>query len=103
MKIQLKHSSIDFSNYDALILHETFSVISLRVKSEIDERCLQIPLIFRDGRDTREAYKRLLQARNSGSKSVSLSDLECSYPAETAQKIELYAQYMYDFDRPIKL
>ena len=75
MKIQLKHSSIDFSNYDALILHETFSVISLRVKSEIDERCLQLPLIFRDGRDTREAYKRLLQARNSGSKSVSLSDL----------------------------
>ena len=56
MKIQLKHSSIDFSNYDALILHETFSVISLRVKSEIDERCLQLPLIFRDGRDTREAY-----------------------------------------------
>ena len=85
MKIQLKHSSIDFSNYDALILHETFSVISLRVKSEIDERCLQLPLIF------------------SGSKSVSLSDLECSYPVEAAQKIEQYAQYMYDFDRPIKL
>lgn len=103
MKIQLKHSSIDFGNYDALILHETFSVISLRVKSEIDERCLQLPLIFRDGRDTREAYKRLLQGRNSGCESVSLGDLECSYPVETAQKIDQYAQYMYDFDRPIRL
>ncbi len=103
MKIQFKHSSIDLGNYDAMILHETFSVISLRVKSEIEERCLQLPIIFRDGKDTREAYKRLLHARNSSSKSVSLSDFECSYPVETAQKIEQYAQYMYDFDRPIKI
>lgn len=103
MKIQLKHTSIDFSNYDAVILHETFSVISLRVRSEIDERCLQLPLIFRDGQDTREAYKRILQARNNGSNGVSLSDIECSYPVETARKIEQYAQYMYDFDKPMKI
>ena len=103
MKIQLKHSSIDFSNYDALILHETFSVISLRVKSEIDERCLQLPLIFRDGSDAREAYRRILQGRNACAASISLSDLESSWPMETAQKIEQYAQHLFDFDRPINI
>ena len=103
MKILLRHTSIDYSHYDAAVLHETFGIISLRVKAEIDERCLQLPMIFRDGKDAREAYTRILHGRNSCATSVSLSDLECSWPAETAQKIEQYAQYMYDFDRPIML
>ena len=103
MKISLKHTTIDYSNFDAVILHDTFSVISFRVKTEIDERCLQLPLIFRNGKDAREAYRRILQGRNSGACSVSLSDLECNWPTETAQKIDQYAQYMYDFDKPIEL
>ena len=103
MKILLRHGSIDFRNYDAVALHETFSVISFRAKSEIDDRCLQLPLVFRDGKEAREAYKRILHGRNTCATSVSLSDIECSWPMETAQKIEQYAQYMFDFDRPIKL
>ena len=30
MKILLRHTSIDFSNYDCAVLHEIFSVISFR-------------------------------------------------------------------------
>ena len=103
MKILLRHTSIDYSHYDAAVLHETFGIISLRVKAEIDERCLQLPMIFRDGKDAREAYTRILHGRNSRATSVSLSDLECSWPAETAQKIEQYAQHIFDFDRPVKM
>ena len=103
MKIRLRHTSIDYSHYDAAVLHETFGIISLRVKAEIDERCLQLPMIFRDGKDAREAYTRILHGRNSRATSVSLSDLECSWPAETAQKIEQYAQHLFDFDRPINI
>lgn len=103
MKIRLRHTSIDYSHYDAAVLHETFGIISLRVKAEIDERCLQLPMIFRDGKDAREAYTRILHGRNSRATSVSLSDLECSWPAETAQKIEQYAQHIFDFDRPVKM
>ena len=103
MKIRLRHTSIDYSHYDAAVLHETFGIISLRVKAEIDERCLQLPMIFRDGKDAREAYTRILHGRNSRATSVSLSDLECSLPAETAQKIEQYAQHIFDFDRPVKM
>ena len=43
MKILLRHTSIDYSHYDAAVLHETFGIISLRVKAEIDERCLDLP------------------------------------------------------------
>ena len=103
MKITLRHTTIDYSHFDAVILHDTFCVISFRVKTEIDERCLQLPLIFRNGKDTREAYRRILQGRNSGACSASLSDLECNWPTETALKIDQYAQYMYDFDKPIEL
>ena len=103
MKIRLRHTSIDYSHYDAAVLHETFGIISLRVKADIDERCLQLPMIFRDGKDAREAYTRILHGRNSRATSVSLSDLECSWPAETAQKIEQYAQHIFDFDRPVKM
>ena len=103
MKILLRHASIDFGHYEAAVLHETFAVISFRVKTEIDERCLQLPLIFRDGSDAREAYRRILQGRNTGASSVSISDFDCSWPKETARKIEQYAQHMYDFDRPIEI
>ena len=103
MKIILRHTSINFSNFDAFILHETFSVISFRVKSEIDDRCLQIPLVFDDGRDARDAYKRILEGRNAGADSISLSDFECSWPVETAEKINQYAQHLFDFDRPVFL
>ena len=103
MKILLRHTSIDYSHYDAAVLHETFGIISLRVKAEIDERCLQLPLIFRNGKDAREAYRRILQGRNGRAVCVSLSDLECNWPTETAQKIEQYAQHMFDFDRPINI
>ena len=103
MKILLKHTSIDLSCYDGVFLHDTFSVISFRVRADIDEKCLQLPLIFENGRATREAYNRILQGRNECASSVSLSDYDCSWPIETAQKIEQYAQHIYDFDRPIEL
>ncbi len=103
MKILLRHTSIDFSHYDAVFLHDTFAVISFRVKSEIEEKCMQLPLVFENGRAAREAYKRILQGRNAGTSSVSLSDFDCIWPMETAQKIEQYAQHMYDFDRPIEV
>ena len=64
---------------------------------------MQLPLVFESGREAREAYKRILQGRNTGASSVSISDFDCSWPMETAQKIEQYAQHMYDFDRPINL
>ena len=103
MKILLKHTSIDLCCYDGVFLHDTFSVISFRVRADIDEKCLQLPLIFENGRATREAYKRILQGRIAGSANISLSDYDCSWPIETAQKIEQYAQHMYDFDRPIEI
>lgn len=103
MKILLRHTSIDFGHYEAAVLHETFGIISFRVKAEIDERCLQLPLIFRDGKDAREAYKRILQGRNACATSISLSDLESTWPIDTAQKIEQYAQHLFDFDRPISV
>lgn len=103
MKILLRHTSIDFSHYDAVILHDTFGVISFRVKSEIEERCLQLPLTFLNGKDAREAYRRILQGRNACATSISLSDLDCSWLMETALKIEQYAQCMYDFDKPIDI
>ena len=103
MKILLRHTSIDFSNYDAVFLHDTFAVISFRVRSEIEEKCMQLPLVFLNGKDAREAYKRILQGRNTGASSMSISDFDCSWPMETAQKVEQYAQHMYDFDRPIEV
>ena len=103
MKILLRHASIDFGHYEAAVLHETFAVISFRVKTEIDERCLQLPLIFRDGSDAREAYRRILQGRNTCACSISLSDFECSWPMDTSLKIEQYAQHLFDFDKPIRL
>lgn len=103
MKILLRHTSIDFSNYDCAVLHEIFSVISFRVKGAIDEKGLHLTLVFRNGRDAREAYRRILQARNSNAASVSISEFDCTWPTETAQKIEQYAQCLYDFDRPIVL
>lgn len=103
MKILLKHTSIDFSHYDALILHDTFAVISFRVKSEIEEKCMQLSLVFENSRSAREAYIRILQGRNASVSSVSISDFDCTWPTETAQKIEQYAQHMYDFDRPIEV
>ena len=103
MKIVLRHTSIDFSHYDAVFLHDTFAVISFRVRSEIEEKCMQLPLVFENGREAREAYKRILHGRDTGASSVSISDFDCSWPMETAQKIEQYAQHMYDFDRPIEI
>ena len=103
MKILLRHTSINFNNYDCAVLHEIFSVISFRVKGAIDEKGLHLPLVFRNGRDTREAYRRILQARNSNAASVSISEFDCTWPSETSQKIEQYAQCLYDFDRPIVL
>lgn len=103
MKILLRHTSIDFDHYDAVILHDTFGVISFRVNTEIEEKCMQLLLVFNNGKDAREAYRRILQGRNACAASISLSDIDCSWPMETAQKIEQYAQCMYDFDRPINL
>ena len=103
MKILLRHNSIEFNNYDCAVLHEIFSVISFRVKGAIDEKGLHIPLVFRNGKDAREAYRRILQARTSTAASVRISEFECAWPTEQALKIEQYAQYLYDFDRPIAL
>ena len=103
MKILLRHTSSDFSHYDAVFLQDTFAVISFRVKSELDVKCMQLPLVFENGREAREAYKRILQGRNTVASSVNISDFDCSWPMETAQKIEQYAQHMYDFDRPIEM
>lgn len=103
MKILLRHATIDYTYYDCAVLHQTFGIISFKVKGEIDERGLQLPLIFRNGKDALEAYRRILQGRNSHSHSVSISEFDCSWPMETAQKIEQYAQSLYDFDRPISL
>lgn len=103
MKILLKNTSIDYSHYDSAILHETFGIISFRVKGEIDDKDLQLPLIFRDGSDAREAYRRILQGRNTCACSISLSDFECSWPMDTSLKIEQYAQHLFDFDKPIRL
>ena len=103
MKILLRHTSIDFSHYDAVFLHDTFAVISVRVKSEIEEKCMQLPLVFESGREAREAYKRILQGRNTGASSVSISDLDCIWPTETARKIEQYARHMHDFERPTEI
>ena len=103
MKILLKHATIDYRLFHAAILHETFGVISFCVKDEIDERCLQIPLCFDSGKAAKEAYVRILQGRNDHAASVSISDIDCHWHCELAQKIEQYAQHMYDFDRPIEL
>ena len=103
MKILLRHASIDFGHYEAAVLHETFAVISFCVKDEIDERCLQIPLIFESGRAAREAYIRILQGRNNQAASVSISEFDCRLPWDLVQKVEQYAQHMFDFDRPINL
>lgn len=103
MKILLRHTSIDISHYDAVFLHDTFAVISFRVKSEIEEKCMQLPLVFENGSAAREAHKRILQGRNTGASNVNISDFDCSWPMETAQKIEQYAQHMYDFDKPIEM
>ncbi len=103
MKILLKHATIDYKLFHAVVLHETFAVISFCVKDEIDERCLQIPLIFESGRAAREAYIRILQGRNNQAASVSISEFDCRLPWELVQKIEQYAQHMYDFDRPIEI
>ena len=103
MKILLKHATIDYRLFHAAVLHETFAVISLCVKDEIDERCLQIPLIFESGRAAREAYIRILQGRNNSAASVSISEFDCRLPWELVQKLEQYAQHMYDFDRPMNL
>lgn len=100
MTIHLRHTSIDYSHYDAAILHETFSVICFRVKGEIDDKDLQLPLTFRNGSDAREAYIRILQARNASERCVSLADLDCTWPADTAQRIRQYAQSIYDYNRP---
>lgn len=101
MKILLKHATIDYRLFHAAVLHDTFGVISFCVKDEIDDRCLQIPLCFDNGKSAREAYIRILQGRNSQAASVSISDIDCRWPWELAQKIEQYAQHMFDFDRPI--
>ena len=103
MKILLRHTSINYNYYDSIILHEIFSVISFRVKGEIDERGLNLSLIFTNGREAREAYRRIIQGRNSHATSVSISEFDCTWPTELAQKIDQYAQYLYDFDRPIAL
>lgn len=103
MKILLRHSSIDCSHYDELVLHDTFGIITFRAKKEIDSNGLQIPLIFNDSRDARIAYKRILQARNDNLSNVSISELECHWLVETALKIEQYAQHLFDFDRPLNL
>lgn len=103
MKILLRHAAIDYTYYDCAILHELFSVISFRVKGEIEDKGLVLPLIFRNSRDAREAYRRILQGRNCKAASVSISEYDCSWPTETAQKVEQYAQSLYDFDRPVIL
>lgn len=103
MKIQLRHTSIDYSLFDGAILHETFGLISFRVKGDIDDKDLQLPLVFQSGRSAMEAYRRILQGRNNSASSVSISDIDCSWPMETAHKIEQYAQSLFDFDRPVNL
>lgn len=103
MKILLRHTSIDLSHYDAIVLHDTFAVISFRVKTEIEDKCLQLPLVFTSGKDARDAYRRILQGRNAGVSNVCISDIDCTWLMDTAQKIEQYAQCMYDFDRPINI
>lgn len=103
MKILLRHTSIDLSHYDAFILHDTFSVISFRVKAEIEDKCLQLPLVFTNGKDARDAYRRILQGRNASASSVSISDIDCTWLMDTALKIEQYGQCIYDFDRPINV
>lgn len=103
MKILLKHATIDYTHYDSVILHETFSVISFRVKGEIEEKGLQLPLVFQNSRDAREAYRRILQGRNCKASSISISEYNCSWPMETALKVEQYAQALYDFDRPMTI
>ena len=103
MKILLKHATIDYKRFHAVVLHETCAVISFCVKDEIDERCLQIPLCFESGRAAREAYIRILQGRNNHAASVSISEFDCRLPWDLVQKVEQYAQHMFDFDRPINL
>lgn len=103
MKILLKHTTIDFNCFHAAVLHETFGVISFCVKDEIDERCLQLPLCFDNGRSAREAYIRIIQGRNNSAASVSISDIDCFWPMQLAQKVEQYAQHLFDYDRPINL
>lgn len=103
MKILLRHTSIDFGHYDAVFLHDTFAVISFRVRSEIEEKCMQLPLIFYNGNDAREAYRRISQGRSAAASSVSISDLDCIWPTETARKIEQYARHMHDFERPTEI
>lgn len=101
--ILLKHATIDYRLFHAAVLHETFAVISFCVKDEIDERCLQIPLCFENGKSAREAYIRILQGRNNNAASVSISEFDCRWPWDLVEKIEKYAKHMLDFDRPIHL
>ena len=103
MKILLKYATIDYSLFHAVVLHETFGVISFCVKDEIDDRCLQIPLCFDNGRSAKEAYRRILQGRNNHETSVSICDIDCTWPLQLYEKLEQYAQHMFDFDRPVNL
>ena len=83
------------------IINERLNLVYFIHKPKGMEGELQLPLVFESGREAREAHKRILQGRNTVASSVNISDFDCSWPMNTAQKIEQYAQHMYDFDRPI--
>ena len=83
MKILLRHTSIDYSHYDAAVLHETFGIISLRVKADIDERCLQLPILFENACDTREFYTQYHNALYN-------NDPQYEFKGEAWFSLELY-------------
>lgn len=100
MIILLKDSRINYNLYHTAVLHETFAVISFCVKDEIGGRCLQLPLCFKSSIEAKEAYIKIIVGRNSLCSLVDISSYDCHWPTDLAQKIEQYAQYLFDISNP---
>jgi hypothetical protein len=87
MKIMIKGAEIDMDLYEHYIYQPDFNAIFFVVKRKIADFNMQIPLIFRTLKATKEAFCRMNMGRHNGAYSVSLSDIDCIWHRELGDRV----------------
>lgn len=94
MKIITLQGTLQTELFQEIMLHEQLGLINFSYGYVYDEDngegptyIVQIPMVFRNPRDSRKAFRRYLRARNTGHDKVSFIGLHGRWPKEAYRKI----------------
>lgn len=76
------------------IITFSYSYLDADKEDHPNEIVIQLPMVFKDSRRARQAFKKYLRARNTSKEQVSLLDFRCSWSRNTYKRIICHKKFL---------